>query len=748
MSSAAPPTHHRSTRKSRSLIVGSGLLAIALLAIAWFLPRYQTQIATVDDASRWSEDSAPPRREFVWQTAVPVVLQNSRGIRPQIADNGNTLYFTVRNTSEIDSVNNLDIVRSRWTDAGWSEPEPMANLNSPADDVGPVIRADGKVLYLYSSRNGGFGRMDLYESRLDGDAWSSPVNLGPTINTPADEFDPAISPNAARLFFSSNRSESLHRQWTVGQVEDKLDRWSTTLRDNQTNQTFDLYAADRFAGANDWCNVVPLESLNTSDHNEGAPFVSTDGLFLLFASDRPTAREEPTNYDVYRARLDRPDLPAENLGAEINTPANEIEPCLVAAGFQIFFSRSSLGETSQYSLFQSTAQEVYRDGHWDHSRLSSVGSLFDSVVSGLFANVWLFLAALVAVGILAWLIRAAKGHRLAIPGFLLAAVLIHFFLVTSSFFVFFQQTIVQKIQSLFDEELVVATSELFSSAAADAAEQPSFDSVAELHLPDPIFLNEPPRQIAAAPIAAQAIELDQPMRIASHSLRPDALPEDVVVASVMVEDQATQRVEKMPRVPATRAPNIEPVRFEQTVAVSVPVVELPATIALDAPRQSQVSDAVHVVPLAAIEQSSKPRAFNRLRLLGNESLDPLAANDPLRLTSTASLKRFPISTPREAPDTPITTNSIKAVNVAESPLAASLPPKLEVVRQAALVPLTDISSLTVIAEPLRIAEPSKQSAPRGLLDPMSRAESAGIDLATHAPLVSSALASRSTPSPR
>jgi hypothetical protein len=47
---------------------------------------------------------------------------------------------------------------------------------------------------------------DLYVSfRRQDDSWGPPINLGPEVNSPAEENWPVISPDGTFLFFSSGR---------------------------------------------------------------------------------------------------------------------------------------------------------------------------------------------------------------------------------------------------------------------------------------------------------------------------------------------------------------------------------------------------------------------------------------------------------------------------------------------------------------------------------------------------------------
>jgi WD40 repeat protein len=90
----------------------------------------------------------------------------------------------------------------------WSEPINLGpTVNSDAADFHPAISNDGLSLYISSARPGGFGPNDIWVSQRDSldDPWGPPQNLGPNINTAGDEFAPDFSPDGHWLFFSSGR---------------------------------------------------------------------------------------------------------------------------------------------------------------------------------------------------------------------------------------------------------------------------------------------------------------------------------------------------------------------------------------------------------------------------------------------------------------------------------------------------------------------------------------------------------------
>lgn len=89
---------------------------------------------------------------------------------------------------------------------GWSKASLLAgSINSPALETTCSITPDGKTIYFASDRNGGKGGLDIWKTELKGDGkWSQPVNLGPEVNTAANEDAPFIHPDQKTLFFTSD----------------------------------------------------------------------------------------------------------------------------------------------------------------------------------------------------------------------------------------------------------------------------------------------------------------------------------------------------------------------------------------------------------------------------------------------------------------------------------------------------------------------------------------------------------------
>lgn len=95
----------------------------------------------------------------------------------------------------------------------WFSSLPVAasavdSINSTYDEKCPFVR--GKHMVFASDMPGGSGGFDLYYSVFRSGKWSSPVNMGPGINTPANEYRPVLGIDLRYenrfLIFSSDRS--------------------------------------------------------------------------------------------------------------------------------------------------------------------------------------------------------------------------------------------------------------------------------------------------------------------------------------------------------------------------------------------------------------------------------------------------------------------------------------------------------------------------------------------------------------
>lgn len=159
-------------------------------------------------------------------------------------------------------------------DSAWSVPESFgATINTPAFEGMPSLSPDITDLYFASDRPGGYGGMDIWVSHFSFGLWQLPKNLGPEINTPGNETAPFICTDNKTLFFASDAHPGLGGSdlFMSRKIQDTL--WTTPKNLGfPINSTFD----------------------------ENSMYVSPDGTETYFASDR---NKVAGDLDIYQATL-------------------------------------------------------------------------------------------------------------------------------------------------------------------------------------------------------------------------------------------------------------------------------------------------------------------------------------------------------------------------------------------------------------------------------------------------------------
>lgn len=225
-------------------------------------------------------------------------------------------------------------------DVLWRRPVKLpAGINTDGDEYEPALAPDGAVLFFVRGKAG--HNADIYYATRQASGFSEPRPLAP-INTEADELGPQPSPDGQALYFCSNRAGG------VGQ--------------------YDLWVARR--GPRGWEAPVNLGPAVNSRYNDHGPSLSPDGSTLYFASNRPGPddTDRPAadawssavaddlakrDYDIYMVAVggDR-DRRAE-LVPGLNGPHNEIGPAVSPVGDFIYFSSDRPGGAGGFDLYRS-----------------------------------------------------------------------------------------------------------------------------------------------------------------------------------------------------------------------------------------------------------------------------------------------------------------------------------------------------------------------------------------------------------
>jgi len=119
-------------------------------------------------------------------------------------------------------------VSTRLPDGTYGPGVAVAELNTASLERQPAIRRDGLEIFFASDRNGPSGNLDLWVATraTTSDPWSTPVNLGPIVNTPLVDARPALSFDATTLYFQSTRPGAVGCTSSTGPCV--FDIWVTT----------------------------------------------------------------------------------------------------------------------------------------------------------------------------------------------------------------------------------------------------------------------------------------------------------------------------------------------------------------------------------------------------------------------------------------------------------------------------------------------------------------------------------------
>lgn len=135
--------------------------------------------------------------------------------QPCLASDGKTLYFASKRPG---GMGGSDIYFSKINKDGWSKPQSVGfSINTSGTEMGVFIHPDNQTLYFTSDGHIGMGGFDLYMSRRNDDgSWGKPVNLGYPINTQKDEMSLFVDARGRLAYINSDReggygSEDIYR---------------------------------------------------------------------------------------------------------------------------------------------------------------------------------------------------------------------------------------------------------------------------------------------------------------------------------------------------------------------------------------------------------------------------------------------------------------------------------------------------------------------------------------------------------
>ena len=273
--------------------------------------------------------AAVDQRLAAWGTAIDIDPLRTSQVNttalegcPHESVDGQSLFFAS------DRSGNIDIwVAHRGPDGSWGVPEALpAPVNSSANDFCPTPLPGGGLLFVSTRADGqncGSGTADIYETQsIQNGGWTSPANLGCTVNSAGNEFSPSlVHAGGGMLFFSSDRAGK-HQ----------------------------LYVSLQERGS--WSAPAAITELNYVGFNSARPNVSQDGMEIVFDSDRPLGSG---GFDIWYSQRATPRgewLPPINLGAGVNSVASETRASFTRNRGQLYFGSTRAGSSDIYTAYR------------------------------------------------------------------------------------------------------------------------------------------------------------------------------------------------------------------------------------------------------------------------------------------------------------------------------------------------------------------------------------------------------------
>jgi hypothetical protein len=249
-------------------------------------------------------------------------------------------------------------------------------LNTPGFDGGPTPSFDGLRLYFVSDQTGSEGGDIWVAERLSVDGeFGPPLNLGPGVNSAANEGAPTLSRDELVLFFdrddgaiwSATRlsvNESFGPAERIGdEVNSQFAGFPALSADGLallfTSQRLggqgdlDIWRATRAGPSEPFVAVENLESINKASADAMATLSATS-LIVVFASTREGSIGDFDLWMAVRPDAESPFAMPVNLGPDVNTEGFEGRPHLSSDSSVLFFMSDRPGGEGDMDLWQVT----------------------------------------------------------------------------------------------------------------------------------------------------------------------------------------------------------------------------------------------------------------------------------------------------------------------------------------------------------------------------------------------------------
>jgi len=184
------------------------------------------------------------------QNLGPTINSSGNEQTPTVSLDGHWLYFA---SDRPGGFGGMDLYVSRRhnkrDDFGWQPPVNLGSgVNSAAIEYGGALFEDDETgtitVYFCSNRLGGTGGWDIYASTLQPDETYGPAVLVPELSSPFTDFRPAIRRDGLEMFLESDRPGTISfRDVWVSTRPSTSDPWSTPVSLGPVVNTIASYQA-------------------------------------------------------------------------------------------------------------------------------------------------------------------------------------------------------------------------------------------------------------------------------------------------------------------------------------------------------------------------------------------------------------------------------------------------------------------------------------------------------------------------
>ena len=222
--------------------------------------------------------------------------------------NGDEIFFAVDNGKQ------NEIYYSKLVDGVWRSPKKLFNDAFSYND--PMLSPDENRLYYISDRplepTKTKKDIDIWFSERTSEGWSAPIHAGSTINSELNEYYISFA-NSGTMYFASKVRDSTEYNYDIFYAEHKNNKFlppkklPETINSNRyeadvfiaPDESYVIFCAIRKDGFGkgdlyisfkdqngNWKKAVNMGNKINSKNHELCPFISKDGKYLFFTSNR------------------------------------------------------------------------------------------------------------------------------------------------------------------------------------------------------------------------------------------------------------------------------------------------------------------------------------------------------------------------------------------------------------------------------------------------------------------------------